>query len=192
MTQRAASRCGDAKAAATAEKLAVASLEAGVRDMRSAYYALSTLAALGRTAPAKALDSALALLQKLKASKGRLRDTPKGAASLTATAHGYLAAAAAQKVGTISSQHMPAVEGLLSGIPQVRLPDTQYHSCCYTLFLPKEARCVCRRAASKGCRILPLVGLASSKQYTITRGHVAQLLYRPPPARARHPCNRQL
>ena len=122
MTQRAASRCGDAKAAATAEKLAVASLEAGVRDMRSAYYALSTLAALGRTAPAKALDSALALLQKLKASKGRLRDTPKGAASLTATAHGYLAAAAAQKVGTISSQHMPAVEGLLSGIPQVRLP----------------------------------------------------------------------
>ncbi|CAL8470839.1 g10381 [Coccomyxa elongata] len=111
--------CGDAKAEAQAEKVAVAALESGVNGIRSAYYAVSTLAALGRTAPAKALDSALQLLQKLKASKGRLRDTPKGAASLTATAHGYLIAAAAQRIGTIGSQHLPAVESLLSGIPQV-------------------------------------------------------------------------
>lgn len=94
------------------------SLGAEAKDIRSAYYALSTLAALGRAAPAKALDSALALLQKLKASKGRLRDTPKGAASLTATAHGYLITAAAQKVGSIGTQHMSVVESLLAGIPQ--------------------------------------------------------------------------
>ena len=112
-------RCGDAKAAAQAEKVAVGSLESGVSDLRSAYYGVSTLAVLGRTAPAKALDSALQLLQKLKASKGRLRDSPKGAASLTATAHGYLIAAAAQKVGSIGSQHLSAVETLLSGISQV-------------------------------------------------------------------------
>ncbi len=119
-------RCGDAKAEAQAEKVAVAALESGVNDIRSAYYAMSALAALGRTAPAKALDSALQLLQKLKASKGRLRETPKGAASLTATGHGYLIAAAAQKIGTIGSQHLPAVESLLSGIPQVLTPNSPH------------------------------------------------------------------
>ena len=51
------------------------------------------------------------------------------------------------------------------------------------LFLP-EARCVCRQAAVKAAKILPLDGLARSKQDAINRGHGAQYLYRPPPAEA--------
>ena len=57
-----------------------------------------------------------------------------------------------------------------------------YYYYYYTLFLPK-ARCVCRQAACKGCQI-SLVGLARSTQDSINRGHVAQYLYRPPPAGA--------
>ena len=53
----------------------------------------------------------------------------------------------------------------------------------YTLFLP-EARCVCRQAAVKAAKILPLDGLARSKQDPINRGHGAQYLYRPPSAGA--------
>ncbi len=55
----------------------------------------------------------------------------------------------------------------------------------YTLFLPEE-RCVCRQAAVKAAKFLPLDGLARSKQDPINRGHGAQYLYRPPPAGA---CN---
>ena len=47
-----------------------------------------------------------------------------------------------------------------------------------------EARCVCRQAAEEAAKILPLVGLARSKQYPINRGHGAQYFYRPPPAGA--------
>ncbi len=43
----------------------------------------------------------------------------------------------------------------------------------YTLFLP-EARCVCRQAAVKAAKILPLDGLARSKQDPINRVHGAQ------------------
>ena len=58
-----------------------------------------------------------------------------------------------------------------------------YYYYYYTLFLP-EARCVCRQAAVKAAKILPLDGLARSKQDPINRGHGAQYLYHPPPARA--------
>jgi hypothetical protein len=37
-----------------------------------------------------------------------------------------------------------------------------------------EARCVCRQAAVKAAKILPLVGLARSTQDPINRGHGAQ------------------
>ena len=53
-----------------------------------------------------------------------------------------------------------------------------------TCFSCLEARCVCRQAAVKAAKILPLVGLARSKQDPINRGHGAQYLYRPPPAGA--------
>jgi hypothetical protein len=53
-----------------------------------------------------------------------------------------------------------------------------------TRFSYLEARCVCRQAAVKAAKILPLVGLARSKQDPINRGHGAQYLYRPPPAGA--------
>ena len=53
-----------------------------------------------------------------------------------------------------------------------------------TRFSCLEARCVCRQAAVKAAKILPLVGLTRSKQDPITRGHGAQYLYRPPPAGA--------
>ena len=58
----------------------------------------------------------------------------------------------------------------------------QYHF-YYTLSC-LEARCVCRQAAVKAAKILPLVGLARSKQDPINRGHGPQCLYRPPPAGA--------
>ena len=47
-----------------------------------------------------------------------------------------------------------------------------------------EARCVCKQAAAKAAKILPLVRLARSKQDPINRGHGAQYQYRPPPAGA--------
>ena len=40
-----------------------------------------------------------------------------------------------------------------------------------TRFSCLEARCVCRQAAVKAAKILPLVGLARSKQDPINRGH---------------------
>ena len=43
-----------------------------------------------------------------------------------------------------------------------------------TRFSCLEARCACRQAAVKAAQILPLVGLARSKQDPITRGHGAQ------------------
>ncbi len=51
------------------------------------------------------------------------------------------------------------------------------------LFLP-EARCVCRQAAVKAAKILPLDGLARSKQDPINHGPGARYLYWPPPAGA--------
>jgi hypothetical protein len=54
-----------------------------------------------------------------------------------------------------------------------------------TRFSCLEARCVCRQAAVKAAKILPLVVLAKSKQDPINRGHGAQYLYRPPPAGGR-------
>jgi hypothetical protein len=42
-----------------------------------------------------------------------------------------------------------------------------------TLFLPKEARCVCRQAAGKGCQNPPLVGHARLKQDPVNHGHGA-------------------
>ena len=48
-----------------------------------------------------------------------------------------------------------------------------------------EARCVRRQAAVKAAKILPHVGLATSKQDPINRGHGAQYLYPPPPAGAK-------
>ena len=53
-----------------------------------------------------------------------------------------------------------------------------------TRFSCLEARCVCRQAAVKAAKILPLVGLARSKQHPINPGHGAQYLYPPPPAGA--------
>ncbi len=64
----------------------------------------------------------------------------------------------------------------------VRLENYYYY---YTLFLPK-ARCVCRQAAVKAAKFLPLDGLARSKQGPINHGHGAQYLYRPPPAGAKN------
>ena len=53
-----------------------------------------------------------------------------------------------------------------------------------TPFFCLEARCVCRQAAAKAAKILPLVGLARSKQDPINRGHGAQYFCRHPPAGA--------
>jgi hypothetical protein len=48
-----------------------------------------------------------------------------------------------------------------------------------------STRCVCRQAAVQGLpQVLPLVGLARSKQGPMKRGHGAQYLYRPPPSGA--------
>ena len=54
-----------------------------------------------------------------------------------------------------------------------------------TRFSCLGARCVCRQAAAKAGKILPLVGLARSKQDPINRGHGAQYSYCPPPAGAK-------
>ena len=48
-----------------------------------------------------------------------------------------------------------------------------------TCFSCLEAGCVCRQAAVMAAKILPLVGLARSKQDPINRGHGAQYLYQP-------------
>jgi hypothetical protein len=69
------------------------------------------------------------------------------------------------------------------------LPDQPLHThiiiiIIITRFPCLEARCVCRQAAEKATKILPLVGLARSKQDPINGGHGAQYLYRPPPAGA--------
>ena len=61
-------------------------------------------------------------------------------------------------------------------------PQTKYYY--ITRFSCLEARCVCRQAAVKAAKILPLVGLARYKQDPINRGHDAQYLYRPQPAGA--------
>jgi hypothetical protein len=53
-----------------------------------------------------------------------------------------------------------------------------------TRFSCLEARCVCRQAAVKAAKFLPLVGLARSKQDPINSGHGAQYLYRPLPTGA--------
>ncbi len=47
----------------------------------------------------------------------------------------------------------------------------------------QEARCVCRQAAVKATKLLPLDVLARSKQDPINDGHGAQYLYRPFPFR---------
>lgn len=112
-------RCSDGKAKAKAEEVALGSLDVEPKDISIGYHALSILAGLGRRASSEALDNALAPLQKLKASKGRMRASSKAAPSLTATALGYLTAAAAEKCGGIGSQHLPVVETLLNGIPLV-------------------------------------------------------------------------
>ncbi len=46
------------------------------------------------------------------------------------------------------------------------------------LILP-EARCVCRQAAGEGCHILPLGGLARSKQDPIIHGHCVSIYTHP-------------
>ena len=51
-------------------------------------------------------------------------------------------------------------------------------------FPAKRQGASCKQAAVKGCHNPPLVGLAISKQDPTNRGHGAQYLYRPPPARA--------
>ena len=48
-----------------------------------------------------------------------------------------------------------------------------------TRFSCLEAGCVCRQAAAEAAKILPLVGLARSKQDPINRGHGAQYLTGP-------------
>ena len=63
---------------------------------------------------------------------------------------------------------------------QVRRPLRLLHT-----FPCLEARCVCRQAAVKAAKTLPLVGLARSKQDPING---AQYLYRPPPAGATLMC----
>jgi hypothetical protein len=60
-----------------------------------------------------------------------------------------------------------------------------------TCFSCLEARCVRRQAAVKAAKILPLVGLASSKRDPIDSGHGAQYLYAPPPAGANYSWNRR-
>ena len=56
----------------------------------------------------------------------------------------------------------------------------RHNACCsiivitITCFSCLEARCVSRQAAVKAAKILPLVGLAGSKQDPVNRGHGAQ------------------
>ena len=56
----------------------------------------------------------------------------------------------------------------------------------YTLFLPRGKVRPADKLQLKAAIILPLVGLARSKQDPVNRGHGAQYLYRPPPAGAMH------
>ncbi len=56
----------------------------------------------------------------------------------------------------------------------------------YTLFLPTGKVRSADKLQLKAATILPLVGLARSKQDPINRGHGAQYLYRPSPAGAKH------
>ena len=53
----------------------------------------------------------------------------------------------------------------------------------YTLFLPKGKVRPADKLHLKAAIILPLVGLARSKQDPINRGHGAQFLYCPPASR---------
>ncbi len=62
----------------------------------------------------------------------------------------------------------------------------EYYYYYYTLFLPRGKVRPADRLQLKAATILPLVGLARSKQDPIDRGHGAQYLYRPPPAGARN------
>ncbi len=55
----------------------------------------------------------------------------------------------------------------------------------YTLFLPRGKVRPADKLQPKAATILPLVGVARSKQDPINRGHSAQCWYRPPPARAK-------
>ena len=55
----------------------------------------------------------------------------------------------------------------------------------YTLFLPRGKVRPADKLQLKAATILPLVGLARSKQDPINRGHGAQYLYRPPASRGR-------
>ncbi len=61
------------------------------------------------------------------------------------------------------------------------------NSCChyYTLFLQKGKVRPADKLQLKAATILPLVGLARSKQDPINRVHSAHCFYRPPPAGAR-------
>ena len=58
----------------------------------------------------------------------------------------------------------------------------EYYNYYITRSSCREARCVCRQAAVRAAKILPLVGLARFKQDPIKGGHSAQYLHRPPPA----------
>ena len=65
--------------------------------------------------------------------------------------------------------------------------DTNYYYFYYSIITRYswlEARCICRQAAVKAAKNLPIVGLTRSKQDPINRGHGAQNLYRAPPAGA--------
>ncbi len=57
-----------------------------------------------------------------------------------------------------------------------------FYSYHYTLFLPRGKVRPADKLQLKAAIILPLVGLARSKQDLINRGHGAQYLYCPPPA----------
>ncbi len=59
-----------------------------------------------------------------------------------------------------------------------------YYHCYYMLFLPKGKVRPADKLQMKAATILPLAGLARSKQDAMNRGHGAQYLYRPPPAKA--------
>ncbi len=85
-----------------------------------------------------------------------------------------------QRVGSIHRQALHARIHLSLNFVFIIIMIIYYY---YTLFLP-EARCVCRQAAVEAATILPLDGLARSKQDQINGGHGAQYLYRPPPAGA--------
>ncbi len=85
------------------------------------------------------------------------------------------------------NSHGSAVDNQVDLCPHNRTEPREYY---YTLFLP-EARCVCRQAAVKAAKILPLDALARSKQDPINRGHGGQYLYHPPPAGAKRECNHE-